>query len=83
MVYCYRFQYAWEYGKCYAGGIGKTRRIILTDTLLKQYTNEEIEIILAHELAHHKLRHRAPANFITGSSGVFHFLYNPHLSVLF
>lgn len=39
------------------GGIGKTRRIILTDTLLKQYTNEEIEIILAHELAHHKLRH--------------------------
>lgn len=39
------------------GGIGKTRRIILTDTLLKQYTNEEIEIILAHELAHHKLKH--------------------------
>lgn len=37
-------------------GIGKTRRIILTDTLLQTYTADEIEVILAHELAHHMHR---------------------------
>jgi Zn-dependent protease with chaperone function len=34
-------------------GLGSTRRIILSDTLLEQYSDEEIEVILAHELAHH------------------------------
>jgi STE24 endopeptidase len=34
-------------------GSGKTRRILLSDTLLAQYSDDEIEVILAHELAHH------------------------------
>ena len=34
-------------------GIGNTRRILLSDTLLSDYTDDEIEVILAHELAHH------------------------------
>ncbi len=34
-------------------GIGKTRRIILSDTLLQRYTPEEIEVIMAHEMGHH------------------------------
>ncbi len=34
-------------------GIGRTRRILLSDTLLAGYSDEEIEVILAHELAHH------------------------------
>jgi len=34
-------------------GLGKTRSIILSDTLLQQYTSEEVEVILAHELGHH------------------------------
>ena len=34
-------------------GLGRTRRIILSDTLLKDYSEDEIEVILAHELAHH------------------------------
>jgi STE24 endopeptidase len=34
-------------------GLGRTRRIILGDTLLEGYTHDEIETILAHELAHH------------------------------
>jgi STE24 endopeptidase len=38
-------------------GSGSTRRILLSDTLLKEYTDDEIEVILAHELAHHALRH--------------------------
>ena len=34
-------------------GLGNTRRIVLGDTLLKNYTDEEIEVVLAHELGHH------------------------------
>jgi STE24 endopeptidase len=34
-------------------GTGRTRRILLSDTLLAEYSDDEIEVILAHELAHH------------------------------
>jgi STE24 endopeptidase len=34
-------------------GLGNTRRIILGDTLLDEFSNEEIETVLAHELGHH------------------------------
>jgi STE24 endopeptidase len=34
-------------------GAGSTRRILLSDTLLAEYADDEIEVILAHELAHH------------------------------
>jgi STE24 endopeptidase len=34
-------------------GLGPTRRIVIGDTLLSRYTPDEIEAILAHELAHH------------------------------
>jgi STE24 endopeptidase len=33
-------------------GIGNTRRIILGDTLLNEFTPDEIETVLAHELGH-------------------------------
>ena len=34
-------------------GLGRTRRILLSDTLLADYTDDEIEVVLAHELSHH------------------------------
>ncbi|MCK4801776.1 MAG: M48 family metallopeptidase [Anaerolineales bacterium] len=34
-------------------GLGNTRRIILGDTLLKEFSPDEIETVLAHELGHH------------------------------
>ena len=34
-------------------GIGRTRRILLSDTLLAAHSDDEIEVVLAHELAHH------------------------------
>jgi STE24 endopeptidase len=34
-------------------GLGRTRRIILTDTLLQKYMPDEVEVVLAHELGHH------------------------------
>ncbi len=38
-------------------GLGRTRRIIVADTLLEKYSPEEIEAVLAHELGHHVHRH--------------------------
>jgi STE24 endopeptidase len=38
-------------------GLGNTRRIILADTLLDNYTADEIEAVLAHELGHHVHKH--------------------------
>jgi STE24 endopeptidase len=38
-------------------GLGATRRIILADTLLDNYSADEIEAVLAHELGHHVHRH--------------------------
>ena len=34
-------------------GIGGSRRILVSDTMLAQYTDDEIEVVLAHEIAHH------------------------------
>ncbi|NLN70556.1 MAG: M48 family metallopeptidase [Chloroflexi bacterium] len=34
-------------------GLGHTRRIILGDTLISEFTTDEIETVLAHELGHH------------------------------
>ena len=33
-------------------GLGNTRRIVIGDTLLNQYTPDEIEVVVAHELGH-------------------------------
>ena len=38
-------------------GLGATRRIILADTLLDHYSDDEIEAVLAHELGHHVHKH--------------------------
>jgi STE24 endopeptidase len=38
-------------------GLGRTRRIILADTLLQNYSPDEIETILAHELGHQVYGH--------------------------
>jgi STE24 endopeptidase len=34
-------------------GLGRTRRILVSDTMLADYSDDEIEVVLAHELAHH------------------------------
>jgi len=38
-------------------GLGKGRRILLGDTLLKNYSDDEIEAIFAHELGHLQMLH--------------------------
>jgi STE24 endopeptidase len=34
-------------------GLGTTRRILVSDTMLAEYSDDEIEVVLAHEIAHH------------------------------
>lgn len=38
-------------------GLGRTRRVLLGDTLLDHFTPEEIEVVFAHEVGHHVHRH--------------------------
>jgi len=38
-------------------GLGRTRRVLLGDTLLDRFTPEEIEVVFAHEVGHHVYRH--------------------------
>lgn len=41
----------------YFTGIGKSKRIVLFDTLLESHTGDEILAVLAHEVGHWKKRH--------------------------
>jgi STE24 endopeptidase len=34
-------------------GLGRTRRILVSDTLLAHHSDDEVEVILAHEIGHH------------------------------
>lgn len=54
-------------------GLGATRRIILADTLLDNYTPEEIEAVLAHELGHHVHRHILKSIFVQAGITLFGF----------
>jgi len=49
-------------------GLGKTKRIILGDTLLDKYGIEEIESVIAHELGHYKKKHIVKNIFIGTAS---------------
>jgi len=46
-----------RHSNAYFTGLGKTKRIVLFDTLLASQTHEEILAILAHEIGHWKKRH--------------------------
>ncbi len=59
-------------------GLGRSRRIILGDTLLENFNKQEIETILAHELAHHVHRD-IPLGIIVQVPLTFAFFYIIHL----
>ena len=43
----------------YVSGIGRTRRVVLYDTLLRASGADEVRLVTAHELAHRRERHVA------------------------
>ncbi len=46
-------------------GLGRTRRVLMGDTLLEKFSPDEIDVIFAHELGHHVHRH-IPKMIATG-----------------
>ncbi len=46
-----------KHTNAYFNGIGKTKRIVLYDTLLASHSQEEILAVLAHEIGHWKKKH--------------------------
>ena len=63
----YRLQLSDETTKANAmlAGLGRTRRVMLGDTLLDNFTLDELEVIFAHEIGHHVHRH-IPKMLATG-----------------
>ena len=55
----FRFNLSKNTKKANAGftGIGRAKRIILGDTLIQEFTEDEVETIFAHELGHYKHHH--------------------------
>lgn len=52
-VYTMDFSRRTSAANAFVTGIGNTRRVVLGDTLTQNYTPDEIEVIMAHELGHH------------------------------
>ena len=46
-----------SHGNAYFTGLGKSKRIVFFDNLLKQLSPEQVEAVLAHELGHYRRRH--------------------------
>ncbi|MGO9121319.1 MAG: M48 family metallopeptidase, partial [Desulfomonilaceae bacterium] len=45
------------HSNAYFTGLGKTKRVVLFDTLIQSHGHDEILSILAHEIGHYKLKH--------------------------
>ena len=45
------------HGNAYFTGLGRSKRIVLFDTLVKELTPEQTAAVLAHEIGHQKKRH--------------------------
>jgi STE24 endopeptidase len=48
---------SWEAPNAAATGLGPTRRVILWDTMLLSFSEDEIRVVLGHELGHHSANH--------------------------
>lgn len=55
-------------------GIGKSKRILLGDTLMENFSDDEIETVFAHELGHYSRGH-IWKGILLGTAGIFLGLY--------
>lgn len=56
-VYEWKLSEKSKKANAFLAGLGKTRRIVLADTLLQNCSDDEVEAVLAHELGHHVYKH--------------------------
>ncbi len=68
----YSFNLSKDTKKANAGftGIGRSKRIILSDTLIEHFTPDEIAVIFAHEMGHYKKRHIVKS-IVLGTVSIF------------
>ncbi|MBN1497284.1 MAG: M48 family metallopeptidase [Spirochaetes bacterium] len=68
----YSFNLSKDTKKANAGftGIGSSKRIILSDTLIERFTPDEIAVVFAHELGHYRKRHIVKS-IVLGSASIF------------
>jgi STE24 endopeptidase len=70
----------------YFTGLGRKKRIVLYDTLIKDHPKEELVAVLAHEIGHYKKKHTLIGTVVSiAQTGVMlfilsRFLGNPNLS---
>jgi len=57
----------------YFSGLGKTKRIVLYDSLIQSHDGEEIVAVLAHEIGHFKKNHIKKQFVITGLASILLF----------
>ncbi len=62
----------------YFSGMGGTKRIVIYDTLLHNFTSEELLAVIAHEMGHWRGRHLGQG-ILMGAAGSFAALYLLHL----
>jgi STE24 endopeptidase len=55
-IYTLEFSAKTTAGNAALMGLGKTRRIVISDTLIQNYSLAEIEVVTAHEIGHHMNR---------------------------
>jgi STE24 endopeptidase len=54
----------------YVSGLGRTRRVVLFDTLLARATPAEIRLVAAHELGHRRRRHELKGTALAAAGAV-------------
>jgi len=64
------------HSNAYFTGLGRTKRIVLFDTLVEKLTTDELAAVLAHEIGHYKKKHilKSLAASFAVSLGVFYLL---------
>ena len=60
-------------GNAYVAGLGKTRRVVVFDTMLENDRSELMSVV-AHELGHWKLKHLRARLPLVGFAGLFTFI---------
>jgi STE24 endopeptidase len=55
----------------YVSGLGRTRRVVLWDTLLERAGEPELKVVVAHELGHRRFRHVAWATALGMAGAAF------------
>jgi STE24 endopeptidase len=58
------------HGNAYFTGLGREKRIVFFDTLLTSLSPIQVEAVLAHELAHFKLRHIPQRLIVSGATSL-------------